>query len=71
MNTKWTFLSLYGKFVIARNLDKFTYLLELNETFEIASQVKIGDEDSWNYFQDSYGRWSQFIILYEKVGKNF
>lgn len=58
MNTKWTFLALYGKFVIARNLDKFTYLLELNETYEIASQVRIGDEDSWNFFCDSCGRYS-------------
>lgn len=71
MNTKWTFLALYGKFVIARNLDKYTYLLELTETYEIASQVRIGDEDSWSFFCDSCGRYSQFIILFEKLGKNF
>lgn len=60
-----------GKFVIARNLDKFTYLLELSEIYEIQNQIRIGNDDSWNFQVDASGTYSQFVILYEKFGKNF
>ena len=42
-----------GKFVIARGADKFTYLLELNENLETISQVRIGDDDTWNFGYDT------------------
>lgn len=41
-----------GKFAIARNLDNYIYLLELNELFDLQSQVRIGDDDSWGYAAD-------------------
>jgi hypothetical protein len=70
-NTKWTFYLISGKFVVARNLDKYTYLLELSEIYEIQNQVRIGEDDSWNYQVDASAIYSQFVILYEKLGKSF
>ena len=60
-----------GKFVVARNLDKFTYLLELSDIYEIQNQTKIGDDDSWNFQADASSIYSQFVILYEKFSNNF
>lgn len=51
--SKYTFLSVMGKFVIARGADKFTYLLELNENLETISQVRIGDDETWNFGYDT------------------
>jgi hypothetical protein len=58
MNTKWTFITMMGKFVIARALDKYTYVLELTETYDIQNSVRIGEDETWNFASDASGTYS-------------
>lgn len=68
---KLQFMKIIGKFAIARHQDKYTYLIEMNENQEMILDVRLGDDDTWNYAFDADAKFSQFVILYEKSGKGF
>jgi len=43
----------------------------MNENQEMILDVRIGGDDTWNYFFDTEPKFAQFVVLYEKSGKQF